>query len=64
MEKFSAFGVSDNPHHIQTLIHLREDSRIQEQAYTCVQIEARTRFEEGSKESFAKAFPHTGTPLW
>ena len=64
MEKFSAFGVSDDPHLTWALFHLHEDSRIQEQAYTCVQIEACTRIEEGSKELFAKAFPHTGIPLW
>jgi len=32
MEKFSAFGVSEDPCHTKTLIYLREGSRIREQA--------------------------------
>lgn len=64
MEKFSAFGVSDNPHLTRIFSSPSEASRIREQAYMCVQAEARTQFEEGSKESSPKAFPHTGIPLW
>ena len=62
MEKFSAFGVSDDLYHIQTLIHLREDSRTQELEYTCVQTEARTDSKRAQRNPLLKPFLIPASP--